>query len=118
MMTGVECDREAWPDIPTPGKRDGELWVANPEVVSGPRGGTEEEEEHADCKTEKRGIKVLGLLWELPPWSGLGFSQLLNTINCFLTASRPFKEELHGCRAKSAQKGVISLECASPLFQI
>ena len=50
MMTGVECDREAWPDIPTPRcravwKRSGELWVANPEVVSGPRGGTKEEEE-------------------------------------------------------------------------
>ena len=32
-------------DVVLSGKRSGELWVANPEVVSGPRGGTEEEEE-------------------------------------------------------------------------
>ena len=35
--------------------------------------------------------KFWGLLWEVPPSSGHGFSLRLNTIGCFLTASRPFK---------------------------
>ena len=35
--------------------------------------------------------KFWGLLWELPPSSGHGFSRRLNTIGCFLTASWPFK---------------------------
>ena len=37
------------------------------------------------------GSKFWGLLWELPPSSGHGFSPRLNTIGCFLAASRPFK---------------------------
>ena len=46
MITGVECDR-TFPhlDVVLSGKRSGELWMAHLEVVSGPRGGTEEEEE-------------------------------------------------------------------------
>ena len=37
------------------------------------------------------GSKFWGLLWELPPSSGHGFSPRLNTTRCFLAASRPFK---------------------------
>ena len=50
MMTGwsvTEKRGQTFPhlDVVLSGKMGGELWVANPEVVSGPRGGTEEEEE-------------------------------------------------------------------------
>ena len=58
-------------DVVLSGERGGELWVVNPEVASGPRGSTEEEEEPRRLRSNLRGPGPHHSSWPgAPPFFG------------------------------------------------